>query len=231
VLFGVNITLFFSAAQHTRVANLEFIGSLTPLIVVPAGALLFHERIPWRALVWGIPAIGGVALVAFQADSLPGQSNALGISMALGAIVTWSAYLLLVKSRRSQLDIQEFMAASALWAGVVLLPFSLAKGFVSEIPAHGWPWLLLLTVMNGVVAHTLLLVAQSSVPVGTIATLQVSQPALAAGAAWMLLGEHVTPGQVVGMAIVLGSLLAYTITVQRSRVTVRTEGELEGTPG
>jgi drug/metabolite transporter (DMT)-like permease len=74
--------------------------------------------------------------------------------------------------------------------------------------------------MNGVIAHTLLLIAQKSVPVGTIATMQVSQPALAAFAAWVLLGESVTGGQVVGMAIVLVSLMMYTVTVQRNRAVL-----------
>jgi len=236
VLFGVNIAFFFSAIQHTRIANVEFMGSLTPLVVVPLGAFFFHEHIPWNALTWGIPAIGGVAMVAFLAERTPGESNTLGLVLAVGAIFTWSAYLLVIKGLRARIDIPEFMAGIGLGAGLVLLPFSISKGFISEIPARGWPWLLLLTLINGVIAHTLLLVAQRSVPVGTISTLQVSQPALAAGAAWLLLGESVTPGQVVGMAIVLVSLAAYTLTVQRSRVratpvVATTDGELEGTPG
>jgi len=215
VLFGVNIACFFTAVQHTRVANVEFLGALGPLVVVPAGAVFFHEHIPWRALAWGGPAIGGVALVAFLGKHHPGESNTFGLLMAVAAIFTWASYLLVAKRLRPRIDIAEFMAGSALGAGLVLLPFSLAQGFVGRIPARGWPWLLLLTLFNGVIAHTLLLVAQHSVAVGTISTMQVAQPALAAGAAWVLLGEHVTPGQVVGMVIVLVSLLLYSLTVQR----------------
>lgn len=231
-LFGINIAFFFSAAQHTRIANVEFVGALGPLIVVPMGAVLFHEHIPWRALVWGVPAIGGVALVAFMADTGPGESNAFGLALTVGAVLTWSSYLLVVRSLRGRIDLPAFMAGTALGAGLVLLPFSLAKGFVGEIPARGWPWLLTLTVMNGVIAHSLLLVAQRSVPVGVISTMQVAQPALAAAAAWILLGEHVTPGQVAGMAIVLVSLSLYSLAVQRGRIArVTTDGELGGTPG
>jgi drug/metabolite transporter (DMT)-like permease len=221
-LFGINIAFFFSAVTHTAVANVEFLGSLTPLIVVPAGALLFHEHIPWRALVWGVPAILGVALVAFLGDSGRGDNDALGLTMALCAITTWSIYLLVVKRVRARIDVGVFMAGMALGAGLILLPLAIRKGFLAEIPARGWPWLILLTVMNGVVAHTLLLVAQKTVPVGSIATLQVSQPALAAFAAWVLLGETVTAGQIVGMVIVLGSLVMYTLTVQRSKVLLDT---------
>jgi drug/metabolite transporter (DMT)-like permease len=215
VLFGVNIACFFTAVQHTRVANVEFLGALGPLVVVPAGALFFHEHIPWKALVWGLPAIGGVGLVAFLAERSPKESNAFGLLMAVASIFTWAAYLLLAKRLRPRIEIGEFMAGTALAAGVILLPFSLAQGFVSAIPARGWPWLLLLTLCNAVIAHTLLLVAQQHVAVGTISTMQVAQPALAAAAAWVLLGEHVNGGQVVGMVIVLSSLALYSLTVQR----------------
>ena len=215
VLFGVNIACFFTAVQHTRVANVEFLGALGPLVVVPAGALFFHERIPWKALVWGIPAIGGVGLVAFLAERSPKESNAFGLLMAVASIFTWAGYLLLAKRLRPRIEIGEFMAGTALAAGVILLPFSLAQGFIGAVPARGWPWLLLLTLLNAVIAHTLLLVAQQHVALGTISTMQVAQPALAAAAAWILLGEHVSGGQVVGMAIVLSSLALYSLTVQR----------------
>ena len=44
-VFGINITCFFTAITRTSIANAEFIGALTPLIVVPAGALFFHEKV------------------------------------------------------------------------------------------------------------------------------------------------------------------------------------------
>lgn len=215
VLFGVNIACFFTAVQHTRVANVEFLGAMGPLVVVPAGAIFFHEHIPWKALVWGVPAICGVGLVAFLAEHDPKESNTFGIVMAVSSIFTWAAYLMVAKRVRPRIDIAEFMAGSALAAGLVLLPLSLAQGFVSAIPARGWPWLLLLTLFNAVIAHTLLLVAQQHVAIGTISTMQVAQPALAAAAAWVLLGEHVNGGQIVGMVVVLGSLALYSLTVQR----------------
>ena len=54
VVFGLNITAFFTGVTKTSVANAEFIGALTPVILVPAGALLFKERINGRALWFGL---------------------------------------------------------------------------------------------------------------------------------------------------------------------------------
>ena len=52
--FGLNITVFFSAIPHTSIAHAEFITSLSPLLLVPAGAVFFGERPDTRALcgVW-----------------------------------------------------------------------------------------------------------------------------------------------------------------------------------
>lgn len=215
-MFGMNIACFFTAVQHTRVANVEFLGALGPLVIVPASALFYRERIPWRALVWGAPAIGGVALVALMSEKNQGESNVFGVAMAIGSIFTWATYLLLSKKYRPRIDIGEFMACTSLSAGIVVLPWSISQGFVTAIPAHGWPWLLLLTLSNGVIAHTLILVAQKHLALGTISTMQVSQPALAAGAAWLLLGESVRPVQFVGMGVVIASLVLYSLTVQRA---------------
>lgn len=215
-MFGLNIACFFTAVQHTRVANVEFLGALGPLVIVPASALFYRERIPWRALVWAGPAIGGVAIVALLSERNQGESNVFGVVMAIGSIFTWASYLLLSKRFRPRMDIGEFMACTSLSAGIVVLPWSITQGFVTAVPAHGWLWLLLLTLSNGVIAHTLILVAQKHLALGTISTMQVSQPALAAAAAWLLLGESVRPVQFIGMGVVIGSLVLYSLTVQRA---------------
>jgi len=217
ITFGVNIACFFTAVSHIPVAKAEFIGALGPLVVVPAGALIYRERIPWKALVWGIPAISGVAIVALLSAKSKGEANGFGIFMAVASVFTWATYLMLTKKFRPGVDIGVFMACTSVAAALVLLPFSIARdGFVSAIPARGWPWIVLLAIANGVVAHTMILVAQKHLPLGTISTMQTAQPGLAAGAAWLVLGETVRPVQFLGMGLVIASLICYTLTVQRA---------------
>ena len=217
VTFGVNIACFFTAVKHIPVAKVEFIGALGPLVVVPAGALIYRERIPWRALVWGIPAIGGVAIVALLSAKSTGEAHGFGILMAIASVFTWATYLMLAKKFRPGVDIGVFMACTSVAAALVLLPFSIIRdGFVTSIPARGWPWIVLLALANGVIAHTMILVAQKHLPLGTISTMQTAQPGLAAGAAWLFLSETLRPVQFLGMGLVIASLICYTMTVQRA---------------
>ena len=43
LFFGVNISLLFTAVTKTSIAHVEFIATMTPLLVVPAGAYFFNE--------------------------------------------------------------------------------------------------------------------------------------------------------------------------------------------
>ena len=59
IFFGANITLLFTAVTQTSVAHSEFISSLSPLLLVPAGALLFKERPDWTAMQSGVVPSSG----------------------------------------------------------------------------------------------------------------------------------------------------------------------------
>jgi drug/metabolite transporter (DMT)-like permease len=61
----------------------------------------------------------------------------------------------------------------------------------------------------------LLVFAQHHLPVATIGVMQVAQPAIAVGWAWLLLGESVVAVQLPGMALVIVGLVAFTVAAQR----------------
>ena len=65
LLFGLNITIFFTAINNTSIAHAEFITALSPLALVPLGALLFHEKPDGRALMWAGLTLVGLAMVLF----------------------------------------------------------------------------------------------------------------------------------------------------------------------
>lgn len=50
IFFGSNIAIFFTAITRTSIAHAEFIAALSPLLLLPAGALIFKEHPNWKAL-------------------------------------------------------------------------------------------------------------------------------------------------------------------------------------
>jgi drug/metabolite transporter (DMT)-like permease len=216
VVFGLNLTLFFSAITRMRVASVEFIAALSPFAVLPLAAIFLKDRLRPAALACGALAVTGVALVVLTAPS-QGSNTTVGVVLSLGAVVCWAVYLLLAKRVRATLSTAEFMTVTATVACLTVLPFAAPNpAFVPET-ASQWGWIALLAVLTGTLAHGLLVWSQRLVPVTTISTLGLAQPATAAGWAWLLLGETVLPVQLVGMAVVLTALFLFVRVQQGSR--------------
>lgn len=218
--FGANIAVFFTVINRTSIAHAEFIGALSPLLLVPAGAVFFHERPNWKAMRWGLVSLVGMAIVLLAGGD-QGVATVEGDLMMLIVLGLWAAYLLSTKWARSgHVDTITFMACAIpvglLTAGPIA--FIVARDAIWPLSGRAWLVVVLLTVLTGVAAHGLIVFAQNHVPVAVIGVLQVGQPALAVFWAWVILGEAVAPTQVPGMALVLIGLALFTLTSQRRPV-------------
>ena len=137
------------------------------------------------------------------------------------AVGTWTAYILLTKANRGDMDVTRFMGAISPIALVVIAPIAVAGGDVLDVPAHGWIYIATLGLLTGVVSHGLIVFAQHHVPVAMISIMQVAQPALAVGWAFLLVDERVDSWQLVGGAIVVVSLALFVLTARRIEATRR----------
>ena len=214
VFFGLNLAVFFAGATHNSVANAALIGSLAPFLIVPVGAWLFREYIHPRALVFAVVAFGGVALVLFNAPR-NGDASLQGNVFGFAAMLLLVAYVASTKHYRRAMDVTTFMATICPIATLAVLPLALAHGDVFALSTTGWTYTLILTLTSGVAAQGLLVFAQKSIQIGTIAIAQVAQPALAVVWSFLILGEVVNQRQIAGIAIVVGGLLAFVALHQR----------------
>ena len=214
VLFGVNLVCFFTAVRLTRIANAEFTGTLAPAFVVPIAAWRLREKVSARTIVLGVVALGGVALIVFSAAK--GGSSLKGDLLALCAVTTWSAYLLVTKRVRRNVDTKVFMAVMSTVATVVVAPVALTTGKVGAVSGKGWALIGVMALTSGMLAHGALAWAQRRVPVSTISVMQLSQPGMSTIWAFLILGESVRPVQIVGMAIVLVAVGFIALQAARS---------------
>ena len=214
IFFGLNLAVFFAGATHNSVANAALIGSLAPFLIVPVGAWLFAEYIDPRALVFAVMAFGGVALVLFSAPP-NGDASLEGNVFGFIAMLLLVAYVAATKHYRREMDVTTFMATICPIATLAVLPLALAHGDVFGMSRTGWIFTLILTLTSGVAAQGLLVFAQKTIQIGTIAIAQVAQPALAVVWSYLLLAEVVNYRQAIGIAIVMCGLLAFVVLNQR----------------
>jgi drug/metabolite transporter (DMT)-like permease len=214
VFFGLNLAAFFSGATHNSVANAALIGSLSPFLIVPLGAVLFKEYINPRALVFALVAFGGAVIVLFSAPP-NGDASLRGNVFGVLAMLLWTGYVVTTRHYRRDMDVATFMATVSPIAAVSVLPLALANGDVLGMSATGWTYTLLLTFLTGVAAHGMLVFAQKTIQIGTIGIAQVVQPAMAVVWSFLLLGEVLRQRQALGIAISMSGLLAFLVVHER----------------
>ena len=226
--FGLNLAIFFAGATHNSVANAALIGSLSPFLIVPIGAWLFSEFNDRRALVFSLVAFGGVGIVLFSAPP-KGDASFEGNAFGFLAMLLLVAYVVSTRHFRRDMDVAVFMATICPIGALAVLPLAIANGDVFGMSGTGWTYTLILMFPSGVAANGLMVYAQKTIQIGTIAVSQVVQPALAVVWSFLLLGETLRTWQFVGIAMALGGLLVFIVMNQRRDHGGRTKEPVEPT--
>ena len=217
LFFGTNIAVLFTAVTKTSVAHAEFITSMSPLLLVPAGALLFRERPDWTAMRWGAVSVVGIVIVLFFGPA-KGAATLEGDLLMLVVLCAWVSYLLTSKrARAAGVDTFDFMACLMPLGLITTTPITLAIAGdeIWPLSGRGWFVVAVLSVLTGMVAHGLLAYAHRTVPIATVGVLQVGQPALSVMWAWLIVDEGISIVQVPGMALVILGLALFVVTSQR----------------
>lgn len=217
LFFGLNISTLFTAVTRTSIAHLEFIASLTPLVAVPASALIFKERPDFAPLKFGLISLVGVALVLFFGPT--GGAASLGGDLLVALVVViWTCYLMFTKRARAHgVDTVTFMACMVPTGLITTVPMAilLEGDQIFSLKFRGWWVAALLAVLTGMVAHGCIAFAQQHLPIQTITVMQTAQPALAVLFAFFLLSEEVRWPQMIGMALVTVGITLFTRASQR----------------
>ena len=226
LFFGLNIAIFFTAITRTSIAHAEFITTLTPLVLLPAGAAFFGECPNWGALKFGLISVVGIALVlAFGPTG--GAATPGGDLLMVLVIGTWTGYMLTSKRARSRgVDVLDFMACMMPLGLITAGPIaaSIAGAGLFTLSARGWFVVALLTLVTGMLAHGCIIYAQRHLPVATISIIQTGQPALSVFWGFVILGESVRSPQIVGMVLVVVGLSMFTWVSQRPTAATPTSG-------
>lgn len=169
----------------------EFIG--------PLSVAVFGSR---RALdvVWVLLAAAGILLLAAPSGS---GLNAPGVVLALIAGGWWAAYILLTARVGRRFPGGNGLALAMAFAAVLILPVGIAQGgshlLRPGIIAAG----LGVAVLSSLIPYSLELEALRRLPARIFGVLMSLEPAAAAIAGLIVLGQVLKPNQWAGMALVI----------------------------
>jgi inner membrane transporter RhtA len=170
--------------------TLEFVGPLT-LAVIGSRRL--------RDLLWVLLAAIGVVLLGFDTDSL----NLAGVLFALLAGAMWAAYILLSAQTGRRWPGFDGLALASVVAAVLLTPLAVGSGGSDLLD----PRILLLGAVVGllssVIPYSCELVALRSLRPSVFSILMSLEPAAAALAGIIVLGEYLSTEQWVAMVCIV----------------------------
>jgi inner membrane transporter RhtA len=200
VLFGLTLAgmnlAFYSALDRIPLGitvTLEFVGPLGVAVAGSRGAL---------DLLWvGLAAAGILLLSDFGTTDLDG----LGVALALFAGCLWAAYILLSARVGQVFPGGSGLALAMVVAAVLLCPVGVADAgadlFVPWILAAGAA----VAILSSAIPYSLELEALRRIPPGVFGVLMSLEPAVAALAGFVVLGEELVARELVAILLVVAA--------------------------
>jgi inner membrane transporter RhtA len=200
LLFGISLAgmngTFYAALDRIPLGvavTFEFVG--------PLSVAVFGSRRPLD-LIWVVLAAAGIVLLSdFGGADLDG----LGVALALTAGAFWAAYILLSARVGQVFPGGDGLALAMLVAVVPLAPLGIAQGgsdlLVLGVLGVGFA----VAMLSSAIPYTLELEALRRLPAGVFGVLMSLEPALAATAGFLVLGEDLVAREIVAIMLVVAA--------------------------
>jgi drug/metabolite transporter (DMT)-like permease len=203
LFLGGDVCLFVNAVKLTSIADATIIGALQPVLVLTVAGRWFGERVGRREVALSLVSVFGVVLVAVGSSGSP-VFSLVGDLLAVLALFSWTGYWLVTKRARARVPALEYMTGVMLTATVVALPILLISGagFTASEPSD-WLWLWLFVLGPAAGGQFIAAWAQRYVQVWLSSLLLQAMPVVASIAAWVVLGEPLTPLIIIGGTVVV----------------------------
>lgn len=212
---GAFFALLFVAAYRLPGGVAATAGALQPLVAAALAAALVSEPLTRRVLVAGGVGVAGVAMLVL------GPSAALdpvGVGAALLGTLSMATGVVLTKRWGRPVALVAFTGWQLTAGGLVLLPVLLAgEGLPTSVTTTnlaGFAWL---AVVGTGAAYANWFQGVQQLPIATVSFLGLFSPLTATLLGWAVLGERLTPVQVVGAVLVLVAVAAPHVRSGRRR--------------
>jgi inner membrane transporter RhtA len=194
-LAGMNMLYYQAIARIPLAAavTLEVLGPLT-LSVVAAR----------RATGWLAAATALVGVVLFGHAGFH-DLNVAGVAYALGAATMWAAYILTSQHTGRRFPKADGLALAMAVASVLTLPFGIVDAGSALLAPANLGLGLVVAVLASVLPYTLELLALRRLAASTFGVLMSLTPAAAAIAGFVLLGQRLTPLEILAIALVIAA--------------------------
>ena len=212
IAMGINWILLFEAYKYTTVSAATLSYYFAPVIVTIVCPILFHEKLTKKQIVCFIMSTLGLILITGIGD-IGGGSDFIGILFGLGAAVFYATVILLNKFIKNVEGIHRTFL-QFISAIIILIPYVLSTSGItlSNLNSIGWINLLIVGLIHTGVTYCMYFSSLKELPGQKAAILSYIDPLVAVVISVTILGETMTPWQIIGGVLILGFTLWNEIT-------------------
>ncbi|WP_298749545.1 DMT family transporter [uncultured Serinicoccus sp.] len=222
----------FAVALTTM--NLAFYGSLARLPIGVAVTIEFLGPLALAAVLSRrardgaavVAALVGVTLISGALTTPWAELDVVGILLAASAGACWAAYIVLSRRTGARFEGLDGIAICMALGAVVMLPVGLFTAgtqlWSADVLLRG----LGIALLSSAVPYSLELLALRRLRSGTFGVLLSLEPAAAALAGLLVLGQVLSPSQLVGMVLVVAASVFVLGRPVRGHRSSRASGEL-----
>ncbi len=220
VFFAADLAFFNTAVLRTSAATAVLLGNSAPVFVGLATWMIFGRRPGARFWMGLAVALAGCAAIVGTDAFGGGRAGATeGDLIALGASVFWGAYMLTTEHVRAEMDTLTFNTIAIAGSVVTLLLVCRLIGApLWGFSGRTWAALFALGVISQFAAYFAFVYALGHLPATITSVANLAQIPLTALLAVPLLGEGVTPAQILGGLLVLTGIFVVSRPAADRRV-------------
>ncbi len=218
VFFALGVLSFYKAIEILRVPLAILVFYVNPLIIGVFGALVGFERLSGRTLLFALVSLAGLALAT---GASPEAVDAKGIGYAILAAAVTAGILVISTHRMSHVAAKNRTFWMMTSTSAVLAAGTLAGDALAWPQSVSGMWALAgVCVLYAIGLVALFTSATRIGPLRTGLAMNL-EPVVAIGGSWLLLGQGLTPVQLLGGALVIAGVIGAQMSKRSASPALR----------
>ncbi len=217
---GFNWILLFEAYRFTSVSVATLCYYMQPTILILLSPALFKEKLTVKKGICALIAVGGMVCVSgvIDASHTLGTADITGICLGLGAAVLY-AFIIILNKKTPTPNVYGKTMVELFSSTVILVPYLLLTEDFTTISLD--PVAIIMVLVVGIlhtgVAYAMYFGSIQRLPSQTVAVLSYIDPIVALLLSFAVLGESMSPLQLVGAVLIIGSAAVSEVNILEGR--------------
>ncbi len=213
---GLTQGVMFTALGHTSAVNVGIIFGITPIVTMVAARFVLHEPMnSWQGL-GSVIAFAGIVFIAVHGSltNLLGLKLELGDIIALGGVVLFAGYTILLKRAKFELPRLPLLVLLLFGGAIATFPFFLiefVRGEHANLAETGYLALLYTAIPGGALMYLFYNWSVDVLGASRAGALLYTQMIFTAFFAWLIIGEAIEWYHYAGAGLIIIGILFVTL--------------------